>query len=266
MAWELGFDPPLKFETKSTSVAKDLFYYYDYLSRFHATQSNTCADIVDYITYNALGIALIQANKASEIKAFIPNNYKHTGPKRSVVLIDEIDKAPRDFSNDILNEIENMYVKIPELQNKILSAPKAMNPLIFITSNSEKHLPDAFMRRCVYYHITFPDKDRLKTIVQQRLKEMPMQTGAAKKRSEHFLDDAISLLFYLRERVRLKKKPATGEMLVWIQTMLEISDEDNPVIDDSEALISSMSALIKSQDDLVIAEGAVQQWQEERLT
>jgi len=266
VAWELGFDPPWIFETKSTSVAKDLFYYYDYLSRFHATQTNTCTDVVDYITYNALGMALLQANKKEDIAGFIPENFDHSGPKRSIVLIDEIDKAPRDFPNDILNEIENMYVKIPELKNQTLFAPKALNPVVFITSNSEKHLPDAFMRRCVYYHISFPDKKRLKAIAQLRLKEIPLQTGHSRKRSDHFLEDAISLLFFLRDNAGLKKKPATGEMLVWIQTMLEISGADNPIMDDPETLKSSLSALIKSQDDLAIAEGAVQQWQPARLT
>jgi len=265
VAWELGFDPPLKFETKSTSVAKDLFYYYDYLSRFHASQSKTYTDIIDYITYNALGIALLQANISNEIKELLPSNFNHNGPKRSLVLIDEIDKAPRDFPNDILNEIEHMYVKIPELQNKILSAPKEMTPIIIITSNSEKHLPDAFMRRCVYYHISFPSKDRLQEIAQVRLKELPLQTGQDKNRSAHFLNDAISLLFHLRSIPGLKKKPGIGELLLWIQIMLEISEADNPIMDDPESLVTSLSAMIKTQEDLEIAKGVVQQWQPERL-
>jgi MoxR-like ATPase len=265
VAWELGFDPPLKFETKSTSVARDLFYYYDYLSRFHALQSNTCADVLEYITYNALGTALLLGNKKADIKDFIPEHYQHTGPKRSIVLIDEIDKAPRDFPNDILNEIENMYVKIPELQNKTLTVPKHNSPVVIITSNSEKHLPDAFMRRCVYYHIPFPDKDRLKEIAQLRLKEMPMLTGTPKNRSDHFLTDAIELLFYLRDHAGLKKKPATGELLVWLQSLMEISGADHPILDDLESLLSSLSALIKTKDDLKTAEGAVKQWQPSRL-
>jgi len=266
VAWELGFNPPLKFETKSTSVAKDLFYYYDYLSRFHATQSHSCTTgALEYITYNALGKALLLANKKEDVLDFIGEQSSHDGPKRSIVLIDEIDKAPRDFPNDILNEIENMYVRIPELQNKSLTAPKDMSPIVIITSNSEKHLPDAFMRRCVYYHIPFPDKDRLKAIAIKRLKEIPMQTGASRKRSDHFLNDAIELLFHFRDETGMKKKPATGELLVWLQTLMQISGADNPIIDDSEALISSLSALIKTKDDLNIAEGTVNQWQPKRL-
>ena len=257
VAWELGFDPPLKFETKSTSAARDLFYYYDYLSRFHASQSNTCHDILEYITYNALGTALLLGNEKTDIKDFLPSHFHHTGPKRSIVLIDEIDKSPRDFPNDILNEIENMYVKIPELQNKPLTVPKNMSPIVIITSNSEKHLPDAFMRRCAYYHIPFPGK--------HRLKEMSMHNGRPENRSDHFLTDAIDLLFYLRDNAGLKKEPATGELLVWLQSLIEISDADNPILDDPESLVSSLSALIKTKGDLEIAEGVIQQWQPERL-
>ena len=116
MAHQLGLDVKkdvLKFETKSTSVAQDLFYTFNTLRRFHAAKSNALVDDKDFITFRALGEAIICANPREKYENFFPKGFNYDGPKRKVVLIDEIDKAPLDFPNDILNEIERMYFKIP---------------------------------------------------------------------------------------------------------------------------------------------------------
>src|SRR5262245_54882850 len=116
VAWELGFEEPLKFETKSNSSARDLFYTYDTIGRFHAAQTGQGSrNNLDYITYNSLGIAILRACDSEKVKKYVPEDFSIGTPGRSVVLIDEIDKASRDFPNDILNEVEGMYFKIPEL-------------------------------------------------------------------------------------------------------------------------------------------------------
>lgn len=170
LAWELGFDEPLKFETKSTSTARDLFYNYDPLRQFQDAQSGIVGKSpLDYLTYNALGIAILLTGEQSEIKNFVPPDFIHPGKRRSIVLIDEVDKATRDFPNDILNELEHLYFRVPELGNVEIQANPELQPIVVITSNSEKDLPDAFLRRCVYYNIPFPQKERLADIVTNRL-------------------------------------------------------------------------------------------------
>ena len=271
IAWELGFDEPLKFETKSNSTAKDLFYYYDALARFHAAQAagqngKATGKAVDYITYNALGLALLRANEQAKIKQLVPDDFEHCGPRRSMVLIDEIDKAPRDFPNDILNEIESFYFRIPELRNALVQADPEKQPIIIITSNSEKHLPDAFLRRCAFYHIEFPEAQRLQEIIANRLKDIKARTGKEKQHSENFLPDAIELFFELREQQHgLKKKPATAELMVWIDALREISSADNPILDDTGNVMGTLGLLLKAREDIKIAREVVQTWRPQRL-
>ncbi|MCP4658547.1 MAG: AAA domain-containing protein, partial [bacterium] len=126
LAWELGFGEPLRFDTKSTSTARDLFYTYDALGRFQAVQSGAAAaEPLAYLSYNALGVAVLRANDEESVAAHLPEDFAHGGPRRSVVLIDEIDKAPRDFPNDLLSELEEMFFRVPELGNvRIAAAPE----------------------------------------------------------------------------------------------------------------------------------------------
>ena len=115
LAWELGFDPPLKFEIKSTSTARDLFYTYDALKRFQDIQSGvSSSELLNYITYQALGLAILKTREPSEIKNLLSPEFAHVGKSSSVVLIDEMDKAARDFPNVLLNELEHLYFRIPE--------------------------------------------------------------------------------------------------------------------------------------------------------
>ena len=205
IAWELGFNMetnPMIYETKSTSVARDLFYTYDTLSRFHAIQTKEGSQKgIDYITYNALGKAILLGNDPEKVAHVLPESMLHTKARRSVVLIDEVDKAPRDFPNDILNEIDQMFFRIPELGNAVIRVKQELKPIVIITSNSEKNLPDAFLRRCVYYDIPFPENEDLRSIITHRL-------GTAHKEANLLLDEALDFFGLLRDPVnRLRQTP-----------------------------------------------------------
>ncbi len=260
LAWELGFDEPLKYETKSTSGARDLFYTYDALGRFQAAQSGV-RDVtaLDYLTYNALGIAILRAKKWEEIEEYLSPGFDHGGQRRSVVLIDEIDKAPRDFPNDLLNELEELYFRVPELGNVKIAVNPELQPIVVITSNSEKDLPDAFLRRCIFYNIPFPERDRLEQIVTNRLGEYAGE-------SNEFFRDALDVFFELRKASSpLRKKPATAELLGWLVSMSEISGNgDNPLAATPELAKKTLSNLVKTAEDRSTALKIVEQWIRER--
>lgn len=243
LAWELGLSEPLKFETKSTSVAKDLFYQFDALSRFHDAQSSTGeVNSLKYLTYNALGAAIMRTRTQLDIGELITPDFVHTGQCRSVVLIDEIDKAPRDFPNDILNELELLYFRIPELGNLKVEADSALQPIVVCTSNSEKDLPDAFLRRCIYYHLPFPEPQRLAEIVNNRIGESIS--------NNEFLSDALDFFYRLRRPdAGLRKPPSTAELMGWILALRQLDSERANPLANSETLLRSLSSLIKNQDD-----------------
>jgi len=164
---------PIIFNTKTTSSAKDLFYTYDALSHFQ--QSNikqgdgtSAAKTADFIELQALGKGIAQTNPTAVDQSKFNTKLEAT-PMSSVVLIDEIDKAPRDFTNDILNEIENYNFQIKEMDNYQINVSDEQQILVIMTSNSEKNLPDAFLRRCVFYHIPFPSEELLMDIVKTQL-------------------------------------------------------------------------------------------------
>jgi|SRR5882724_738226 len=256
VAWELGFDPPLMFETKSTNTARDLFYSYDTLGRFHAAQTGEGSQkSMDYLTYNALGIAILRSNREDDVREWLPEGFVHGGQRRSVVLIDEVDKAPRDFPNDLLNEVEGMYFKIPELGNAKIAAGEEMSPILIITSNSEKHLPDAFLRRCIYYNIPFPDKERLTDIILTRI-------GSFGDDGDLLLSDALDFFAKLREpNSGLRKRPATAELLGWLVSLREQGMKvDQRLSDNSELAFSTLSTLVKSADDQTIARTVLADW------
>lgn len=260
VAWELGFDTPPKFEAKSTSVARDFFYTYDTVGRFHAAQTKEGSqNPLDYITYRALGKAILLANERENVARWLPEDFQYNGPRRSVVLVDEIDKTPRDFPNDILNEVEEMYFRVPELKNAEIHADKSMRPILIITSNSEKHLPDAFLRRCIYYNIPFPSREQLIHIIAARI-------GRFICDSSQFLEDALDLFFRLREdRNGLRKKPATAELLGWLLYLRKANEDvDNPLRQKIEIVSKSLSVLVKANEDWQVALAVVDDWLKEK--
>ncbi len=246
IAYELEL-PLLEFYTKTTSTAVDLFYQYDALRRFQ--DSNTPGKEINaenYITYQALGIAILLSQPLDKVKALLPADFRETaGPARSVVLIDEIDKAPRDFSNDLLNEVDKMRFTVRETGN-IFKAEQRFRPILILTSNSEKNLPDAFLRRCIFYHIPFPTEERLKEIVLRRF-------GKKEDFTPEFIRGVMNAIKHFSEirDLDLKKKPATAELLPWIQILQSLeADMDNLKSGQDDKLSLSYSILAKTREDL----------------
>ena len=260
LTWELGFGETLKFETKSTSQSRDLFYIYDALGRFNAAQADgQSANTLDYITFNALGRAILYANEpaaVSHLTANMPAEQVHKEKRRSVVLIDEIDKAPRDFPNDLLNEIEHLYFHIPELNNERVEADHDMRPVLVLTSNSEKNLPEAFLRRCIFYDLPFPE-DRLEEILIARLGESIVEDPQT-------LEKALGLFMELRsEKTGLTKPPSTSELIAWLH---DLKKDGSLAQGWGEHMIeTSLVILIKTGDDRKKARKVVDEWSQ-RLT
>lgn len=228
LAYELGVGVPYIFNTKTTSIAKDLFYRYDSLAHFRDVQlkDRSLVDIRQYISHEALGKAILESKD-----------------KRTVVLIDEIDKAPRDLPNDVLNEFENMEFEIKETGEKF-TANKANRPILILTSNSEKNLPDAFLRRCIYYHIPFPDRETLMEIIRRRLTLSDTFVST-------MLEDAVNHFMQIRTARGLRKPPATSELLAWIHILDENKINLNANIpEEIHKLAMSYSVLAKNKEDL----------------
>lgn len=242
LAWELGLASPLKFETKSTSLAKDLFYTFDALGRFQAAQSGQQgADNRQYLTYNALGKAILFSRPAELVQEFLSPGMLHPGQSQSVVLIDEIDKAHRDFPNDLLNEVDRMFFRIPELHNQEIAADPACRPVVIITTNSEKNLPDPFLRRCVFYHLRFPDRATLEKILLGQI--------SALSKGCRLLADGLNFFLQLRTRP-LRKKPSTAELVHWLKSLVANGAQPGQSLSQVTAAMSlSASTLAKTDED-----------------
>lgn len=238
VAKELGLGEPLTFFTRSDSRAQDLLYSYDAVLRFHDIQSGQdenckrAALVENYIHYEALGRAILDHEK------------------RRVVLIDEIDKAPRDFPNDLLNELEDMEFEVKEIPalREDRTRKARYRPIVIITSNSERQLPLPFLRRCVFYHLGFPNKEKLQRIIEERLGDYGIDGG--------LIQAAVEKFRQVREIKGLIKKPATGELLTWTLA-LHLGDVT------AEALhrvklraLPAWQALLKDRDDYRRLQGA----------
>ncbi len=245
IAHELALSAPLVFNTKSTSMARDLFYRYDSLRHFHDAQFQEHASTSEaYITYEALGVAILSAMPSAQADPFLPERLRGRGPVRSVVLIDEVDKAPRDLPNDVLNEIEQMSFGVAETRNTFTADP-AFKPVVLFTSNSEKSLPDAFLRRCVFYHIPFPDRITLREIVARRLPPDARFSPA-------LIDHAITHFERIRE-LGLRKKPSTAELLAWVRVLAKLNlDVGDLKPGETEAVAMTYSILAKGREDMAL--------------
>jgi MoxR-like ATPase len=255
LAYKLGWGKPLVFEAKSTSTARDLFYRYDALSQFQAAQSHQTTSNLKYVSYNALGRAILLSHPSSALEGLLPvAGFEHDGPRRAVVLVDEVDKAPRDFPNDILNELEQMFFRIPELRDEPVRAVPGMEPVVIITSNSEKSLPDAFLRRCVYYNIPFRE-DRLSEIAKSRIEYL-------RSAPDTFLGDALDFFRRLRgPETALRKRPATAELLGWLVFLAkQVPDWSSPLRQHGSLLKASLPVLVKTAEDQAIAERSLMAW------
>lgn len=207
---------------KSTTTAQQGLYEYDAVSRLRDSQlgSDKVQDIANYIKKGKLWEAF-EADEAP------------------VLLIDEIDKADIEFPNDLLQELDKMEFYCYELNKTICARQR---PIIIITSNNEKELPDAFLRRCFFHYISFPDKDTLKQIIDVHYEKL----------EEQLLDRALELFQQIRNTRGLKKQPSTSELLDWIRLLLvaRSTAEELNNIDLQQQLPPYTGALIKNEQDL----------------
>lgn len=222
VAWLLGLPEiqrdrrVLRCDIKSTMQGRDLLYRYDALDHFNAAhiRKETVA-AREFVSFEALGEAILRTRTPAEAEGLIGRPLaQHHGPIRSVVLIDEIDKAPRDLPNDLLREIDEMTFKVPELgRNAEIQGDPELRPIVIVTSNRETRLPDAFMRRCCFFHIPFPTDDQeLRIIVAQRIEDMP--EGA------DLVGDAIALLRQVRKlREGRGRPPGIAELLAYVEDL-----------------------------------------------
>ncbi len=258
LAWALGLDEPLKFEATSGMEGKDLFYTYDALGRFHAAQDkDASSDALQFIAFQALGRAIV---RSVETPSELPHGLRSAiadepRAQRSVVLIDEIDKAPRDVPNDLLNQIEHMYFKLPECGGLEVRGNAERRPILLFTSNSERFLPDAFLRRCIFYDIPYPSESQLETIIQRHL-------VLAEGRLPALVRDCVSLIDFLRSAdAGLTRKPGPAELLDWLKVLvLQDNDLDEPLSAQEEIVVATACTLIKNRDDQVMIDELIRQW------
>jgi len=292
LAWELGIEDMLHFPVKSDTESRDLFYRFDTVGRFHAAQSNKSdtddVDPANFLRFAALGRAILLAKGSDALKSLrLPAQVfqRSGGPRRSVVLIDEIDKAPRDVPNDILVEIEMMQFDIPELSAGdrelvrigLDGADHRHRPIVVFTSNSEKALPDPFLRRCVFHHLDFPPfKDELEKSRGSRGDEISVETIVSTRLGKRYNPDgqgddpilgqvemAISLFRYLRlPEAGLERRPSLAELLDWLNRLMPMAvarAQWHTLVTIAEADDARESALARTVADLLLKTPADQQ-------
>ncbi|KGJ12237.1 MoxR family ATPase [Paracoccus versutus] len=217
--------PIVEWNVKSTTRAQQGLYEYDAVSRLRDSQLGEARvhDIANYIRKGKLW----QAFEA---------------PGKVVLLIDEIDKADIEFPNDLLQELDRMEFHVYETGEMVRARHR---PVVIITSNNEKELPDAFLRRCFFHYIRFPDAETLKRIVEVHYPGL----------KPRLLDEALSQFLELREVQGLKKKPSTSELLDWLKLILaeDLAPEDlrRPA---GEMLPKLHGALLKNEQDVALFE------------
>ena len=251
VAWELGMEL-FPFRAKTTSVATDLFYRYDAMRHFHASHFDAAAraDAQPFIEADALGKAILltrpEGKEAARIDPLLPEPLRGGEPRQAVVLIDEIDKAPRDFPNDLLEELRLRKFRIAETGDEF-TARDAYWPVVIITSNSEKNLPDSFLRRCVFHHLDPPGATALLKIVEARL-------GVAPGYREQMIR-AVDWYVETRDNGGFQKPPGTSELLDWA-TILKDQEIDIADLKPGQRDILRMShgVLAKNKDDLDLLE------------
>ncbi|MCB1668504.1 MAG: MoxR family ATPase [Porticoccaceae bacterium] len=211
---------------KSTTKAQQGLYEYDAVSRLRDSQlgDGKVHDIGNYI------------NKGKLWEAFVAD-------EQVVLLIDEIDKADIEFPNDLLLELDKMEFHVYETGETV----KAVNrPIVIITSNNEKELPDAFLRRCFFHFINFPDRDTMQQIVDVHFPDI----------KKTLVDEALDMFFEVRKIPGLKKKPSTSELIDWLKLLLsdDIPDEILTDRDPTKAIPPLYGALLKNEQDVHLLE------------
>ena len=213
----------LEFHTKSTSVARDVLYTFDTLRRFHDASAGVAEarDAARYVHYQALGEA-IRADQTM------------------VVLIDEVDKAPRDFPNDLLNELDQMAFDVPETSPPQKFRQKVRH-FVLITSNSERRLPMPFLRRCAYANLEFPDAEMLARIVELHTKELEPPRA--------FIELAVRRFLEMRSIERMAKLPATSELVGWVRVLRRMGVDEAKLKSASLDALPALETLVKTLED-----------------
>lgn len=201
---------------KSTTKAHDGLYVYDTVQRLYDSQfgEGDVADIRQYIKLGKLGEAF-------------------TAEEQVVLLIDEIDKADLEFPNDLLWELDKMEFYVNETKETIKTKHR---PIVIITSNAEKELPDAFLRRCIFHYIEFPDEEKMREIIRVHYGDL----------DQKLVDKSVEAFYKLREMDDVQKKPSTSELLDWIQALMISGVE----IDDLSEKMPFVGVLLKKNQDI----------------
>ena len=228
VAGALGL-PLIEWHVKSTTKAAQGLYEYDAISRLRDSQLGDARvhDVANYIRPGKLWQAF-------------------AAPGRVVLLIDEIDKADIEFPNDLLRELDRMEFYVYETRELVKARHR---PIVFITSNNEKELPDAFLRRCFFHYIKFPDTQTMKSIVDVHFPNL----------KKELLGAAMKTFYEVRNLPGLKKKPSTSELLDWLKLLVA---EDIPLEvlqskDDKVAVPPLVGALLKNEQDVTLFEKLV---------
>ncbi len=218
--------PLLQWHIKSTTKAQQGLYEYDAVARLRDSQLGDARvhDINNYIVKGKLWEAF-------------------TLDQRPVLLIDEIDKADIEFPNDLLLELDRMEFHVYETQETIVANAR---PVVIITSNNEKELPDAFLRRCFFHYIRFPDEETMKSIIDVHFPNIQKRLVA----------EALNVFYELRDVPGLKKKPSTSELLDWLKLlMVEDIPPEALKSDDAKSVIPPLhGALMKNEQDVHLLE------------
>jgi MoxR-like ATPase len=221
--------PLLQWHVKSTTKAQQGLYEYDAVSRLRDSQlgDDRVRDISNYI-----------------VKGILWQAFDADTP--TVVLIDEVDKADIEFPNDLLRELDRMEFHVYETRETVRARHR---PIVFITSNNEKELPDAFLRRCFFHYIRFPDRETMQQIVDVHFPEI----------RKNLLREALEVFFGLRDVPGLKKKPSTSELLDWLKLLVaeDIPPEALKSRDDKVVVPPLAGALLKNEQDLHLFERLV---------
>ena len=213
----------LTWHVKSTTKAQDGLYHYDVVQRLNDSRfgGGDVGNIRHYIKHGVLG------------RAF-------TSDKQVVLLIDEIDKADIEFPNDLLHELDAMSFHIPELDETVSAKHR---PVVIISSNAEKELPDAFLRRCVFHYIDFPEQERMVDIVRVHFPDVEGQ----------LLEAAILRFYELRDIQGLRKKPSTSELIDWLFVLIR----GGVPAESLAAAVPFLGTLLKQEGDLALAKSRV---------
>lgn len=296
----------LRYDVKSTSSGTDLLYHFDEVARFRDSTRQLERPLVRYLRFSALGEAILRAaggdavlctsegeplegealsrnsellvdafgeggrtiSGAAKAALLLPDDkyFSRTEPEHLIVLIDELDKAPRDTPNDLLGEIEDMRFEIRELGLQVKADPN-FRPIVLVTSNAEKSLPDPFLRRCAYFDIPFPrrydqrkdgkwpGRGTLEEIVEGRIDAL---AGGGR-----LVEEALDLFQRLRrDDAGVRKRPGTAELLAWLDLLVHrhgFGPQDD-LKTHYDIVDLTLGSAIKTSDDLEAARRIVAEW------